>query len=333
MAAGLSKVINFGICIRRLWPTHLALRYAKLADSLGYRQVWMNCSALSRDPFLTLGLIAKETSQINLGVAIVDPFTRHPAVIAGSAATLAEASGRKVDVALGSSHPEILATLGLQTEKPVQKVRDAVMKARRFLSQESLEYRGEVFRLESVARENVRVFVGASGPKMVEMAGEVAEGLVTVKVAPNYERDMVQWFEKGLQKSGKRKGDVGMVINANIAVGRNEKEVFEIFRPIAAEEVPHVTTSNEEISKTYLGIDRETALRIQAEPRLLSEDLASKVTTWGTVEDCIDQIRRLKNLGFGQVYSTYPVNPNEGGAERQIELREDLIRRVADHLF
>lgn len=70
---------KIGVAIRREWPLSEISRVAKMADRLGFNQVWFNSMPLSPDPFLVLNQVAKVTSQIHLGTAIIDAYSRNPA--------------------------------------------------------------------------------------------------------------------------------------------------------------------------------------------------------------------------------------------------------------
>lgn len=161
---------------------------AALAEELGYHSIWVP-EMWGRDAFSILGLLASSTKKIKLGTGVVPVYSRSPAVIAQTAATLDEISGGRVMLGLGASGPAVIENWhGVKFEKPLQRTREYVEIIKMILSGSRVDYEGEVFSLKGFRlqfrpfRKDIPVLVAAIGPKNIRLAGEVADGWIPFMV-------------------------------------------------------------------------------------------------------------------------------------------------------
>ncbi|MBO0834823.1 MAG: LLM class flavin-dependent oxidoreductase [Actinobacteria bacterium] len=157
---------------------------AVAADRLGYGALWLTELA-SRDAFGLLTEIALKTERIRLGTGIVNPFSRTPAVLAMSAATLAELSGRHVNLGLGASSRKVVEDLhGVPFQRPAGRIEETLEVVRLALSGRPIEYsKGAVqlrdFKLEVPGLE-VRLWAAGFSPRLLEVAGRLADGWLPI---------------------------------------------------------------------------------------------------------------------------------------------------------
>ena len=146
------------------------------AEAAGYDDLWTG-ETNGADGFTPLALAAAHTSRVRLGTGIVNPFTRGPAVLAQHAAALADASGGRFVLGLGSSSNVIVERWnGVPFERPLSKVREAVAALRPVLAGE----RGPGgFKLETAPARPIPIVLAALRGKMLALAAEVADGAFT----------------------------------------------------------------------------------------------------------------------------------------------------------
>ncbi|WP_281690367.1 LLM class flavin-dependent oxidoreductase [Pseudonocardia thermophila] len=163
-------------------PVSEVAMLAALGEQLGFRCIWIPDQGFYRDPFLLAGVAAAATSRIDIGIGITMPMTRHPVQIARAAATLDEMSGHRLRLGLGSGNIEhVVKPLGLPTRDTVERVRTGVQEIRALLSGESIRYTDSTHRTVALDFKPERVmpiYIGARGPRMLAMAGEVADGVL-----------------------------------------------------------------------------------------------------------------------------------------------------------
>jgi 5,10-methylenetetrahydromethanopterin reductase len=154
---------------------------------------------MSRDVYVCLAIAAISTRRIQLAHGVTDPVTYRPWVIANATATIDELSGGRAFVGLGAGGP-----YGKEMKsRPVKEVRAAVEFIRRYSRGEEAEFDGVRMRSEWVRRP-LRVYIGCAGPKMLQLAGEIADG---VMLASNADPVCLQWrleqIAKGAQRAGR----------------------------------------------------------------------------------------------------------------------------------
>src|SRR5690349_2714707 len=155
----------------------------KIADRLGYDSVWLG-ESWGYELFTSMADLVRETSRIKIGAGIANIFSRSPALIASTVATLDERSGGRILLGLGPSGANVIEHWhGVPFQKPVQRTREYVDIIRTILRGEKLVYNGEIFHLErgfklrfTPLRPDLPIYIAAMGPKNVLQSGEIADG-------------------------------------------------------------------------------------------------------------------------------------------------------------
>jgi alkanesulfonate monooxygenase SsuD/methylene tetrahydromethanopterin reductase-like flavin-dependent oxidoreductase (luciferase family) len=185
-----------------------ATELARVADQLGYDSLWVT-HGLGRDSFLVLAAYAQATRRIGLGTGVVPIYPRHPVAMAQEAVTLGELSGGRLRLGIGVSHrPSMTDALGLDMGAPLAVMREYVTVLRAALTGRA-RFDGRYYRVtwESAFRPPVPApplyLAGLSAP-MLELAGELADGVVLWLCAPAYIRDVARpALARGRAKAGK----------------------------------------------------------------------------------------------------------------------------------
>jgi F420-dependent oxidoreductase-like protein len=178
---------------RRFGP---AIARAQLAERLGCDSVWVPQQENSRDALITLGAYASATSRVGLGTAVLPVHALHPATLLQAAATLDELSGGRFRLGLGSGHDSIVAEAwGLQPGRPLAVMREYLGIVRSGLRDGTVDHQGDRFRVRwtysGPLPAQLPVLVAALRPRMLELAGELADGVIVWMATPEYVRDTV----------------------------------------------------------------------------------------------------------------------------------------------
>ena len=137
------------------WPEVFSasdvVKYSREAEKKGYDSVWIAEHYLFRDAFATLGAVALATSRIRLATGVVNPYTRHPAFIAMSVATIDELSNGRAILGIGSGVSFwIEEQMAMKMERPVSVTKESIQVIRRLLSGETVSYKGRTFTLRGM---------------------------------------------------------------------------------------------------------------------------------------------------------------------------------------
>jgi alkanesulfonate monooxygenase SsuD/methylene tetrahydromethanopterin reductase-like flavin-dependent oxidoreductase (luciferase family) len=212
-----------------------AVELVKRAEALGYESVWVT-HGLGRDSFLVLQAYGAATTKIGLGNGVVPIYPRHPVAMAQAALTLAELSRERFRLGIGVSHRSAMeAMLGLALEDPLGVMREYVAVLRGALGA-GAAFAGKYFRVQWSLGVPVRppappVLLAALSPRMLELAGEIADGAVLWLTPPAYVREVaVPALQRGRQRAGKTLDGFEIVAAVPLAVTHDRTAALGAFR-------------------------------------------------------------------------------------------------------
>lgn len=183
-----------------------AIERVKLAESLGYESVYLTHVA-GRESLTVLTTYAQATSRIRVGTGVVPIYTRTPATMAQTAATIDELSGGRMTLGLGVSHrPVVEGWHGQTIDKPVSEMSEYLRIVRAILRGEDPP-RGEKwqtgFRLSIDPRPSLPIYIAGLSPRMLRLAGEIADGVILWLCNPSYiEQVVVPEVRGGRERAG-----------------------------------------------------------------------------------------------------------------------------------
>jgi len=182
----------------------------KIADQLGYDSIWLG-ESWGYELFTSMADLVRVTSRIKIGAGIANIFSRSPALIASTVATLDERSGGRIILGLGPSGANVVEHWhGVPFQKPVQRTREYVEIIRTILRGEKLVHQGEIFHLErgfklrfAPPRPDLPIYIAAMGPKNVVQTGEIADGVLPVYWPGNKWGALRQQLDEGAALAGR----------------------------------------------------------------------------------------------------------------------------------
>jgi len=182
----------------------------KIADQLGFDSIWLG-ESWGYELFTSMADLVRETKRIKIGAGIANIFSRTPALLASTVATLDERSGGRIILGLGPSGANVVEHWhGMKFEKPVKRTREYIEIIRTILRGEKLVYHGEFFNLErgfklrfAPPRPDLPIYVAAMGPKNVEQSGELADGILPIYWPANKWSELRQQLDEGARIAGR----------------------------------------------------------------------------------------------------------------------------------
>lgn len=331
--------IGFDLYSRDLTPNDL-IKYAVLSEKYEFDVFWLGQENLYRDIFQLLALIAKATSKIHLGPSVVNPYTTHPAVLSASIATLDELSNGRAMFGLGAGGSAILKPLGIKMwEKPVTRLRETIITARKLFMGEVVTFDGKVIKLRQAGlefppRRKIPIYLAARGPKMLELAGELADGVNFGSVPTRYVTYAKNHIKKGLEKSGRDFSDIDIMNPKMASIAEDANEAYEYL--ITADPVIQYNTavliadSNSFIlEKAGLPTDLNTRINkilleegVESAVRAIPEKAIKAFSIVGDTEDCIKVLEETVKSGVTHISFYQPHGPN---IEKAIKLLGEKI--------
>jgi probable F420-dependent oxidoreductase len=209
-------------------PLDLLRAYSKSADERGFDSIWFP-EITFNDAFTPTTLAAIETRRARLGTGVVGPWSRSPMVMALTAATLGTLSNGRMILGLGSqARPYVTEWHGRTYERPLRAMREYITILKRVLAGELVTFEGEIFRIRNFQLtfpppQTVPIYMAAIGPQMIELAGEIADGITGAFWSVEYVRDVVMpRLRAGASKSGRSLDGFAVTLNLPALVTRDE---------------------------------------------------------------------------------------------------------------
>ncbi len=193
--------MDFSVGIGRHLRMDQVAEHTRVAEESGFKQItFIDSQNLSRDVYAQMTIAALNTSHIQIGQGVTNPFTRHPSVTANATATIDELSGGRVFLGIGAGYSSVF-TMEMKA-RPLRELREMVDFIRPYMSGKEAEYKGAKMHSEWVRRP-VPIYFGSGGPKSLLLSGELADGVICTCVHPEVVKWRVEQVKKGAMEAGR----------------------------------------------------------------------------------------------------------------------------------
>lgn len=319
------RSLQYGVGMFPTEPMSRIIQLSKQAEDLGYSHIWVGDSHLIwREAFVNMAAVALNTSKVIIGTGVTNPVTRHPSVLASGYATLDEmAPGRfAVGIGLGDSS---LETMGRKQAR-LADFEAAVAQMRAVIEGGEAELEsGSKIHLNFAQNRKIPFYAAASGPKMLELSGRIADGvIILVGVDSGAIERAVERIAAGAESAGRKLSDIDLVLWVPCAVseqpGAKDAVKAHVARVIA-HPLPFTLDEQEQkvlddIHQAYNYYQHMNPLAAQA--RVIPDWLVDKFAVAGTPDECNAKVEELKQSAINQV-AIIPYNV--GDADRGETLR------------
>lgn len=316
--------LQYGVGLFPTEPIPRIVQLGKQAEELGFTHVWVGDSHLIwREAFVNMAAVALNTSRVVIGTGVTNPVTRHPSVLASAYATLDEmAPGRfAVGIGLGDSS---LETMGRKQAR-LADFEEAVAQMRAVIEGGEAALESGNIRLNFSRNRKIPFYVAASGPKMLELSGRVADGvIILVGVDSGALEKAVARIAAGAESAGRKLSDIHLVLWVPCAVseqpGAKDAVKAHVARVIA-HPLPFSLDHREQkvlddIRQAYNYYQHMDQRASQA--RVIPDWLVDKFAIAGDPDECRAKVEELKRSAVQQV-AIIPYDV--GGADRGETLR------------
>lgn len=308
---------------------------AKMAEEFGFTMAWVGDSQLIfKNAYVAMTLAAVNTQTIAIGPGVTPLVTRHTTEIANAISAIHEVSSGRAFLGLGVGDSSV-RPLGLKMAKR-SELEDSVAAIRGLCSGKEVSYRGQEVRMRPHSGE-VPIYISASQPKMLRLAGKIADGVILLGAADTtVTRWQLDHIEAGAKEVGRSIDDVfvdlyvGISASSDLTAGRQE------VRPYATsqarwfsrwKDLPEpLTPYTEEMTKAYDAYDFYYHVSRQGDHnQIISDDLVDIIAVVGDADACAQRLDELSKLKIDRIsFLNFP-----GGRERHMS---DVAEHVLPHL-
>ena len=315
--------MKFGIEFVPQIPLDELVRLVKIAEDVGFEYAWITDHYNNKNVYETLALIAANTETIKMGPGVTNPYVRSPAISASAIATIDEISNGRATFGIGPGDKATFDALGIAWEKPVSTIKAAIADINTLLDGGKTEAGAALGGAKKV-QDAIPIYMGAQGPKMLETAGEIADGvLINASNPKDYEAAMPM-IKKGIGDQAK---DFDVAAYTATSIGtdseaaKNAAKIVVAF--IAAGSPPPVIERhglpegfNEQMGAFLAKGDFGGAIGA------VTDEALDAFSVCGTPDEFIPKIEGLAEMGVTQYVAGSPVGKN---VEESIKLLGDVI--------
>ncbi|TMC17606.1 MAG: LLM class flavin-dependent oxidoreductase, partial [Chloroflexi bacterium] len=194
------------------------MAYAQYAEQRGFEAVWQAESRLVRDAIVPMAAFAAVTSRIKIGSGVLNNWTRNIGLLAATFLTLDDLAPDRIICGIGAWWDPLARQVGIERRKPLKAMRETIEVMKRLLDMERVTFHGEFHHVEGIELDvvhgrreprNVPIYIGATQMGMMELAGEIADGVVlNYCVPPVYNHNALQHIEIGAKKARRQMDDI-----------------------------------------------------------------------------------------------------------------------------
>jgi len=291
------------------------LDYVQYAEERGFEAVWQAESRLVRDAIVPMAAYAAVTRKIKVGSGVINNWTRNIGLLASTFLTLDDLAPNRIICGIGAWWDPLAKNVGIDRSKPLTAMKETVIILKRLLAMETVTFHGEFIDVEGIELDvvhgrkeprNVPIYIGATGNKMMELTGEIADGVVlNYCVPPEYNKNAMDLLEKGAEKSGRNLDDLDRPQLVVCSVDEDREKAIDTTRELLTQylaQQPHIAkasgVSQEVVNKiqSILGWPA-THEQIQKAKHLVPEDLIHRITASGTPDEARNKVKEYLKTG------------------------------------
>lgn len=297
--------LQFGTAAFAWEPYPEMLRLVKTAEAEGFTHVWAGDSQLLfREAYVTMGAYGAVTERVKIGCSVSHPQLRHVTVLAAAWSSLAELTNGRAVVGMGLGDSSV-QTLGMKPAK-LAFLSETIKTMRQLIRGETIELDGHEVKLNHAYGKDLPFFIGASGPKILELTGREADGaILLVGTDPELLQIAIERVERGAKEAGRSLSDLEIVVWSPFSIDRDGDAARlrvrahvarAILHPQPIEFSPEDQAVIEKIRERYDYSQHLTPGAPQEE--LVPRRLVDKYAIAGTPEEVLEQVQRIANSGL-----------------------------------
>ncbi|HBO34218.1 MAG TPA: LLM class flavin-dependent oxidoreductase [Anaerolineaceae bacterium] len=291
------------------------LDIVKYAEEKGFHSVWQAESRLVRDAIVPMAAYAAVTEKIKVGSAVINNWTRNIGLLASTFLTMDDLAPNRIICGIGAWWDPLAKNVGINRTKPLKAMEETITILRRLLNMENVTFEGEFVQVKGIELDvvhgrreprNVPIYIGATGGKMIEMTGRIADGIVMNYCVPvEYNDYALEQLDKGLKESGRKMEDFDRPQLVVCSVDEDHDKAIDTTRELLTQylaQQPHIAQASGVSKEVVASIQAilgwpATHEQIQAAKHLVPEDLIHRITASGTPDEARAKVQEYIDHG------------------------------------
>jgi 5,10-methylenetetrahydromethanopterin reductase len=291
------------------------LSYVRYAEEHGFEAVWQAESRLVRDAIVPMAAYAAVTERIKVGSGVINNWTRNIGLLAATYLTLDDLAPGRIICGIGAWWDPLARNVGVDRKKPLTAMRETVIILRRLLNMERVTFHGEYIHVDGIELDVVHgrrepryipIMIGATGDQMMEMTGEVADGVVlNYCVPPDYNDRALDLLERGARKAGRSIGELDRPQLVVCSVDLDHDKAIDNTRGLLTQylaQQPHIAKASGVSMDVVAEIQSmlgwpATKEQIQRAKHLVPEELIHRITASGTPSEARAKVEEYLKHG------------------------------------
>jgi 5,10-methylenetetrahydromethanopterin reductase len=291
------------------------MELAQYAEDHGFEAVWQAESRLVRDAIVPMAAFAAVTDHIKVASGVINNWTRNIGLLAATFLTLDDLAPDRVICGIGAWWDPLATKVGIDRRKPLLAMRETIEVLRRLLNMETVTFHGEFHTVDGITLDvvhgrktprNVPIYIGATGMKMMELAGEIADGVcLNYLVHPKYNLEAMDALETGAKKAGRTLADIDRPQLVICSVDTDRAKALDMARKMMTQylgQQPHLMKASG-VSQELLDEIHQvltwpaTEEQIEAAMHLVPDDVVQMCTASGSPEEVKAKVREYIDHG------------------------------------
>ncbi|HOV51463.1 MAG: 5,10-methylenetetrahydromethanopterin reductase [Methanosaeta sp. PtaB.Bin018] len=296
---------------------------AKLAEEADFKNIWITDHYNNRDVWSTLAVLSMMTNRIKLGTGVTNPYTRNVAITASSIASINELSGGRAVLGIGPGDKATFDKMGIEWDKPLTRVKEAVLAIRALLAREQVNQAGFKGAQMAFGAGKIPIYVGAQGPKMLELAGGIADGVLINASHPDDFKFAVPVIRQGAREAGRKPEDVQVCAYASFSADKDQAKAVNASKIVVAFIV--AGSPQNVLERHGIGMDEAKAISdalakydFKSAMAAVTPKMTEAFSVSGTPQDCRARVDELVKTGVTQIVVGSPIGPNKESAIKLI---------------
>lgn len=287
----------------------------RYAESRGFEAVWQAESRLVRDAIVPMAAYAATTEHIKVGSGVINNWTRNIGLLASTFLTLDDLAPNRIICGIGAWWDPLARNVGIERKKPLTAMRETVTVLRRLLNMERVTFDGEFIHVHEIELDvvhgrreprNIPIMIGATGDQMMELAGEIADGVVlNYCVPPEHNDHAMELLEKGARKAGRTLDEIDRPQLIVCSVDEDHDKAIEASKMLLCQylaQQPHIAKASgvsEEVVHAIQSILGWPATKeqINRAKHLVPDELVHRITASGTPEEARAKVQEYMRRG------------------------------------
>lgn len=305
------------------------LEYTRYAELKGFEAVWQAESRLVRDAIVPMAAYAAVTERIKVGSGVINNWTRNIGLLAATFLTLDDLAPGRILCGIGAWWDPLARNVGIERRKPLLAMRETIQVLRRLLNMERVTFHGEFHQVDDIELDvvhgrreprHVPILIGATGLQMMELAGEIADGVVlNYCVPPEYNDDALLHLDAGARKSDRTLQQLDRPQLIVCSVDPDEERALDTSRELLTQylaQQPHIAKASGVAQSVVAEIQSilgwpATHEQIRQAKHLVPDELVARITASGTPEQARAKVQEYIDHG-----ATCPILYPVGGDVR-----------------